>query len=157
MKYLLVQTLVAVMLISAVSCSGTPAPVAVHPVKGQVFYGEQPAAGVKVYFFPTSAPQMPEIPANPHGITGPDGRFTLTTYKDSDGAAEGGYLVILLWQPATKPNEESCNEDKLLGWYDAAHTKLTAHVKTGDNNLAPFRLPIRSTPPEASRGVPGRN
>jgi hypothetical protein len=121
-----------------------------------VKYGGQPAAGVKVYFFPTSAAQVPEIPMNPHGVTGADGKFTLTTFTEGDGASEGGYLIVLNWPPATKSNEEATT-DQLLGWYDAAHSKLTAHVKTGDNLIPPIELPARSTPPQASQGVPGRN
>jgi len=143
-------------LMIALGC-GQSAPVTVHPVQGQVNYGGQPAEGVHVYFFPTSAPGVGQIPAHPHGVTKADGRFNLTTFKAGDGAAEGGYMVILLWPPATKPNEEECNEDRLLGWYDAAHTKLSAQVKAGENTIPPFDLPIQTAPPEASRGVPGRN
>jgi hypothetical protein len=93
---------------------------------------------------------------NPRGVTGPDGRFVLTTYADGDGAAAGGYQVILLWPPSAKGGEES-ETDRLLGWYDAAHSKLTAQVKAGENRLPPFELPAVSGPPARSEGVPGRN
>lgn len=143
---------------AAVGCEQQPARVAVHPVSGQVTYNGKPAAGVRVCLLPTSAPTYPDVPANPHGVTGADGRFTLSTYGDGDGAAEGGYQVLLKW-PEGQPEDEQEGSvpDKLLGWYDAAHTKLTAHVKPGANALPAFQLPARTKPPEAVEGVPGRN
>src|SRR5262245_18770575 len=88
-------------------CDSTADAVTVQPVTGKVLYDGKPAAGVKVFLLPTSAPMIPQIPSNPHGTTGPDGSFTLTTFKDRDGAAEGGYQVILLWPPETKEGEET--------------------------------------------------
>jgi hypothetical protein len=138
-------------------CDSTPDPVTVHPVSGKVMYDGKPAAGVKVFLLPTSAPMVPQIPSNPHGVTGPDGTFTITTFKDGDGAAEGGYQVILLWPPETMEGEEASEEDKLLGWYTAVHSKLTAHIKAGPNQLPTFNLPYQKYPPPEARGIPGRN
>jgi hypothetical protein len=140
----------------AAGCGNEKGPVATYPVAGQVVYNGRPAAGVQVYFFPTSAPTVPAIPANPRGVTGADGRFTLTTYTAGDGAPEGGYQVILLW-PAETSGEEETNTDRFLGWYDAVRSTLTAQVKPGDNALAPFNLPAVTRPPEEAAGVPGRN
>src|SRR6478736_1752146 len=75
---------------------GATGPVRCHPVSGQVTYDGKPAAGVRVYLMPTSAPMVPVIPANPHAVTGPDGRFKLSTYADGDGAPEGGYQVVMI-------------------------------------------------------------
>ena len=142
----------------ALGCGKANGPVPVHPVSGQVIYDGKPAAGVRVFFFPTSAPPVPEIPTNPHGVTGTDGRFTLTTYAAGDGAAEGGYQVILLWPQGDPEEEEGASDsDRLFGWYDAVHSKLTAQVKPGENVLPPFKLPAVSGPPPQSEGVPGRN
>jgi hypothetical protein len=138
-------------------CDSGPDKVAVYPVRGQVLYDGKPAAGVQVFFYPTSAPAVPEIPANPHGVTGPDGRFTLTTFTDGDGAAPGGYQVILYWPAETAEDEEASKEDRLLGWYSAVHSKLTVDVKAGDNDLPRISLPARKGPPGKSEGVPGRN
>jgi hypothetical protein len=137
-------------------CDSAPGKVAVYPVHGQVLYDGKPAAGVQVFLYPTSAPAVPDIPANPHGVTGEDGRFALTTYADGDGAAPGGYQVILYWPVAEDEASES-KEDRLLGWYSAARSKLTFEVKAEDNEIPPIKLPVRKTPPGQSEGVPGRN
>jgi hypothetical protein len=142
--------------LAAAGCDGGPAKVPVHPVTGQVYYDGKPAAGVQVFLFPTSAPTVPEIPAHPHGVTGPDGRFTLGTYADADGAAEGSYQVVLFW-PDAKSEEEETKQDRLLGWYTVARSRLTATIKPGANEL-PLRLPAVKVPPsESGGGVPGRN
>ena len=143
--------------VGAAGCgSGGPA-VTVHPVNGQVLYAGKPAKGVRVFFMPTSAPGVPDIPANPRGVTDAEGRFKLTTFTPEDGAAEGGYQVLLFWPPEVKDHEEEANTDRLMGWYDAAHSKLTAQLKAGSNSVPPFNLPALSNPPSASEGIPGRN
>ena len=101
-------------------CDSQPDKVATHPVNGQIYYDGKPAAGVRVFLLPTSAPMIPQVPMNPHGVTGPDGRFTLSTFSEGDGAAEGGYQVILFWPPETKEDEEGSSEDRLHGWYTGA-------------------------------------
>jgi hypothetical protein len=145
-----------VLVVGLTGCSSEPEKVVVHPVSGRILYGGSPAVGVQVYLLPTSAPMVPQIPQNPRGKTGPDGSFTLTTYTEGDGAAEGGYQVILLWPAENKDDEEDMT-DRLLGWYDAVHSQLTVNIKAGNNVLPTFKLPIVTRPPEASQGVPGRN
>jgi len=122
-----------------------------------VYYDGKPAAGVQVFLFPTAAPGVPDVPANPHGETGPDGRFTLGTYADNDGAAEGSYQVVLYWpEPGTEDEEH--RPDRLLGWYTVARSKLTAAVPPGGSELPPIKLPARKVPPsESGGGIPGRN
>jgi hypothetical protein len=145
----------ALALLAPAGC-GAPGPVRCHPVRGRVFYDGKPAAGVQVYLMPTSAPMVPQIPVNPHGVTGPDGRFRLGTYGEGDGAPEGGYQVVLFWPPESTGREED-EVDRLMGWYDAKRSKETAQIKEGDNELPPIRIRAISKPPQASEGVPGRN
>jgi hypothetical protein len=141
----------------AAGCGSSDAPVAVHPVRGQVYYDGKPAAGVRVYFIPTSAPTVPQVPTNPFGVTGPDGTFELSTFGTNDGAAEGGYQVVLNWTEPAREGEERGSADKLLGWYGPVHSKLTAHVVAGSNTIPPFRLAGVSRPPGEVQGVPGKN
>ena len=55
------------------------------------------------------------------------------------------------------PEGEEATTDRLLGWYSAVHSRLTAHIKPEENTLPTFNLPVVTRPPDAVQGVPGRN
>jgi hypothetical protein len=111
-----------------------------------------------VLLLPTSAPIVPQVPQNPYGITDEQEKFQLSTYGNSDGAAEGGYQVVLLWPDENASSEaEGASQDRFLGWYDATRTQLTVNIKTGTNELPAFKIPKVTRPPEDLKGVPGRN
>jgi hypothetical protein len=135
--------------------------VVVHPVAGKLMCDGKPAAGVEITFFPIDAPMVPRIPRNPHAVTGADGRFSLTTFQEGDGAAAGGYQVILRWPPDRDTKSESSDEateaDRLFGWYDGTHSTLNVRVKDGPNEVPTINLPRVTKPPPVSQGVPGRN
>jgi hypothetical protein len=143
-------------LVGVAGCGESGERIPVYPVSGQVVYDGKPAAGVQVYFVPTSAPMVPRIPSNPHAVTGPDGRFKITTYDENDGAPEGGYQVLLIWPEVVTESEES-TKDKLFGWFDGAHTKLKIDVKTGSNEMPPIAIKAITGPPEELKGIPGKN
>jgi hypothetical protein len=155
-----VKKLLLVVALAVAGCSNDPnsGPVQPQPVTGQVLYDGRPAAGVEVTLLPTDAPMVPRIPRNPHGVTGADGRFSLTTFAEGDGAAEGGYQVLLKWPPTEKSEAEEATEyDRLLGWYDGTHSKVSVRVKPGSNDIPVIAIPAISRPPQPSQGVPGRN
>jgi hypothetical protein len=148
--------LLAIALLTVAGC-GKPDRVPVYPVRGQILYDGKPAVGVQVFLFPTAAPGVPDIPMNPRGETGPDGYFSLTTYSDGDGAAEGGYQLVLFWPETTSEREED-SKDRLLGWYTMAHSKISVQIKATANELPPIKLPlIKSPPSQTGEGIPGRN
>ena len=53
--------------------------------------------------------------------------------------------------------DEESREDRLLGWYDAAHSQHALTVVEGDNVVPEIRVPARTTLPEQMPGIPGRN
>jgi hypothetical protein len=131
-----------------------------HPVAGKVTFDGQPVGGIVVTLFPLDAPTVPKVPKNPQGVTKDDGTFTISTFADNDGAPAGGYRVLLRWpDPEGTKSERGAEggEDKLLGWYDAAHSKFDVRVKPGKNELPVMNLVKRSTTPAASPGIPGQN
>lgn len=152
----------AVVLLAAGCGQSGPTGVAVHPVSGQVLYDGKPVAGVEITLLPTDAPMVPAIPRNPRAVTGADGRFTIGTFGEADGAGEGGYQIICHW-PKTAPGAEMEEEvdpsedDRLLRWYDPLHSKFNVRVKPGDNVIPTLKLDKHSQPPPKSEGVPGRN
>lgn len=147
----------------AAGCDGGPKGVAVHPVSGQVLYDGKPVAGIEITLLPTDAPMVPAIPRNPRGVTDEQGRFTIGTFGDADGAAEGGYQIICHWPktaPGTEGDEEEVDpseDDRLLRWYDPLHSKFSVRVKAGENVIPTLKLDKHSQPPPKSEGVPGRN
>jgi hypothetical protein len=95
-----------------------------------------------------------------HGETDAQGAFALTTYTPNDGAAPGGYQILLLWpaEAAEASEGEESTTDRLFNWYDAAHTKLAFTVKTDGNNVVPtINIPLLKGPPPEIEGIPGKN
>lgn len=130
--------------------------VVAQSVRGRVEYVGKPAAGVRVTFVPTAGAIPNGPPRHPAGVTGADGAFTLTSYKDGDGAPAGDYQVVLYW-PVEAGGEREAGEDRLYGWYDVKHTPLSARVKEGNNDIPAFQLAeVKGEPPPVA-GVSGRN
>lgn len=119
--------------------------------------GGKPAAGVNVFFLPTSTGTPAKAVMNPHGTTDADGTFQLTTYVKDDGAPEGNYMVMMFWQSEEDGKSEADQDDRFFGWHDAKHTKLSATVKAGTNTLPTISVPEVKGPPPVSQGIPGRN
>jgi hypothetical protein len=152
---------------AALLAAGCPAasnledqPVVPHPVTGTVLYDGKAAAGVIVTLIPSDAPMVPRIPRNPSAMTKEDGTFAITTFTQGDGAAEGGYLVVLKWPGELDENAEGeakQETDRLKGWYDIKHSSFNIRVEAGTNALPTFNLPKVTQPPPSVFGVPGRN
>lgn len=151
-------------LVVAIGCAKPDGPLwnlTPHPVKGVVFHDGKPAEGVLVGLIPIDAPMPPAIPANPTAITGPDGAFSIGTVNPGDGACTGRYQIVLNWMVAKVgedgTTDEETREDKLLGWYDAAHSPLYLTVVEGENVVPEIKIPPRTVLPEQMPGIPGRN
>lgn len=160
----MVRSLLLAVALGAAGCSPSSAPApnpgGSQPVRGKVVYDGKPAAGVVVTLLPIDAPMVPQIPHNPRAVTGADGTFVIGTHTATDGAAEGGYQIILEWPGEKNLNAEGEGEqdtDRLKGWYDGLHSQLNYRVKPGDNAIADLNLPRVTTAPPPSAGIPGRN
>ncbi len=110
-----------------------------HPVRGLVFVQGKPAVGAEVLFIPENEPADPKDP-RPRATVESDGSFKLSTYGAHDGAPAGNYRVIITWPGGVLPSGQEEPEDKLLGRYDAANSRLKATVKEGPNDLPPYKL-----------------
>jgi hypothetical protein len=159
----MVRSLLLVVALGAAGCSApapAPNPGASQPVRGRVIYDGKPAAGVAVTLLPIDAPMVPQIPHNPRAVTGADGTFVLGTFTDTDGAAEGGYQILLHWPGEKNEKAEGEGEedtDRLKGWYDGLHSQLNYRVKPGENAIPDLVLPKVTAAPPPSAGIPGRN
>lgn len=89
---LLIAALATAALAPCGGCGGsggsTPA-LAIVPVRGQILYRGKPLPGGGVTFEPVDGGR------EAHGGVGPDGRFTLTTFRDGDGAVRGPHRVAV--------------------------------------------------------------
>jgi hypothetical protein len=98
----------------------------VHPVKGRVTVGGQPAAGAFVLLVPVNESSQPTDP-RPRAEVQADGSFMVWTYAPDDGAPAGEYVVTITW-------EDRDIGDKLGGRFaDPKTSTLRASVKEGTN------------------------
>jgi hypothetical protein len=114
-----------------------------YPVRGQVFFKDQPAEGAQVVFQPVASGEAkPGAAADlfSSGTVAADGSYTLQTYPHGAGAPAGEYNVIITWFP---PNTGLPGNpiNKLPAKYADQQTPLLkATVKEGDNEIPPFKL-----------------
>jgi hypothetical protein len=109
------------------------------PVKGKVLDKDgKPATGAVVIFHLVNGD--PKDPARPVGQVGDDGSYSLTTYKNGDGAPEGEYTVTVTW-PAPKKNPIEPGGDQLNGQYgDPKTSKIKFTVEKKDNEVPEIKL-----------------
>jgi hypothetical protein len=116
----------------------------VYPVKGQLFWKGQPAAGAVVFFTPVLAKEASgqnPIAERPMGRVAEDGSFEMSTFGKKDGVPVGQYRVTLLWTKRTGRNESdevSLLPEELM---DPTRSNLpVVEVREGMNVLPPFKL-----------------
>ena len=134
------RCLLVVCLALQASCRAKTDHQPVFPVNGKVLYQGQPAAGAIVAFFPLDDP----FALKPHGKTGPEGEFQLSTYELNDGAPPGRYGVTIKW-PGPNPrsngegDEEIQGPDRLGGRYGSPQaSKWKIEVAQEPLELEPF-------------------
>ncbi len=119
------RALVALACALLVGCGG-PASLSAPrtaPVSGTVLHKGKPLAGVRVTFHPRF--DIGSVKFAPSGLTGNDGRFTLSTVAAGDGAPAGLDTEVDAWK----------------GKYaDPTAGQWPATVGAGENELGPFRL-----------------
>jgi hypothetical protein len=132
-------------LVLLAGCGGpapSPGPVP-YPVRGQVVYSGQPAAGFRVAFYPLQQWQGPQFA--PSGITDANGEFQLRSFTENDGAPAGEYAVTFTWPQEVStgdPDDAPRIVDRLHGALSRPEqSKFHATVHEGDNKLEPFVLP----------------
>ena len=128
------------------SCSGEAGPPkkATVPVKGQLFFRAQPAAGAMLFFQPQDG-SKPEDWSDgyPRATVAADGSFVVSTYEEADGAPPGDYIVTSTW-PDIKPGAEESEEtppDRFRGRFlDPSMSPLRAKVGESATDLPRFDL-----------------
>lgn len=105
-------------------------PLAVYPVRGELFVDGKPAENAAIAFHPVNRTEWAS--ATSRGVVDRDGRFSLTTYAANDGAPEGEYVVTVYWpdRPLNPAGEgDDLPADKLgRRFANASQSKLRARL-----------------------------
>src|SRR3954451_14509686 len=114
-----------------------------YPVHGSVLIDGKPAENAMVIFCPVGGSE--ELQKHrPFGLTGPDGKFELTTMSKADGSPTGDYKVLIQWPEVkgTGPGGRPMfGDDRLHNRYmNLEKSQLTATIKDGPVDLPPFEL-----------------
>ncbi|MEM7558138.1 MAG: hypothetical protein AAF394_03370, partial [Planctomycetota bacterium] len=108
-----------------------------YPAMGSISINGQIPEGAVVEL--RSVGDAPDVrDSRPWGLVDASGNYTLTTYKQNDGAPVGEYAVTVRWPPTiSKPSLE----DKLNGAYsDPNESKWKVSIAAEDNLLAKIEI-----------------
>ena len=118
------------------ACSSGRKPV--HPVRGQIVVDGKPAAQAQVVLHPAEGDKDEPHPA---GQTDDQGYFTLTSYRNGDGAPEGNYFVTVTWFRVFNGGREVVRYNVLPPRYlSPQSSQLRVSVAKGNNDLTPLQL-----------------
>jgi len=136
--------LLAISCVALLASACNKSSIKLYPVRGQVFYKNQPATGAQIVL----QPQQPEAEptdeakaAQPlaHGTVADDGSFTLRT-EHGEGAAPGKYNVLISKDGVAPKNPEQHINKLPTKYSDQSRPALVVTVKPETNNLEPFKL-----------------
>lgn len=133
-----------VVLVCGMAGCGASAERRVHPVAGRISVGDQVPVGAQVVLHPT--PEWNERSGRPSAIVKPDGTFTVSTYRDADGAPEGDYTVTVQWFPVGPDGTVGVNAiDRRYASPQSSPLKVT--VASGANELPPLTIASAKSKP----------
>jgi len=121
--------------VALAGCSkGGPEELPVHPVNGQVVFNGKPAAGASIIFHPKAGGEGAVVA---RAQADNQGNYTLSTYRDGDGAPAGEYAVTVeLRQLIKKDGEFESGPNIIPRQYSSpATTRLVFKVAEGANSV----------------------
>lgn len=122
---------------------GKPARMKVYPVRGQLLYQGQAAAGAELQLHGDSPELQAAAAPYPKATVLEDGSFTVSSYEPGDGAPAGDYHVTIVWHRSddADPENREAAPDVLQGKYSSPETSpLTIQVQPQANELPPIEL-----------------
>ncbi len=122
-------------------CAGCGSPFEIAPVSGVVTLDDKPLANATIFFMPMGDGA---IGPSSSAVTGDDGRFTLKTPEDGEGAVVGKHRVSIstvVDTPASGDDNiyDNSNREKLPSRYNSAST-LEFDVPAEGTDAANFAL-----------------
>jgi len=115
-----------------------------HPVSVSAEFGGKPAVGAHLIFHPETGQE--DRDGLPSAVVSADGTFTVSTYRDGDGAPAGHYVVTAQWFPVASDGSVGVNAlDK--SYANRVASPLQATIREGPNEIPVFRLdPPKKSP-----------
>lgn len=102
-----------------------------YPVTGRVLVDGQPAEMVQVTLHDDAGVDK-AMPTFSTTFTGPDGKFSLSTYEEGDGAPPGDYTATFLWGKIDMLSMQYGGPDKLREKYtDPKTSQFKVKVEKG--------------------------
>ena len=102
------------------------------PVSGEVYVDDEPASGVAVVFQDVQGIDK-QNPTQSSTFTDADGKFSISTYNDGDGAPEGEYVLTFSWREINMMTMRPGGPDKLNDRYsDPAKSEFRVTVQKGE-------------------------
>lgn len=137
--------MIVVGLASVAGC-GSSAPTLV-PAEGVVLIDGEPAADISVQFLPDEIEGEPRPTS--YAVTDAEGRFTLRTYEQGEGAVLGGHNVILVDTLEERPEQgqELTRPPRVNSRYSTITGGLRAEVTEGGS---PITIEISAGEPAAA-------
>lgn len=120
------------------ACSRSSPGVEVYPVRGEVFFNGQPAAGAWIHFHPVEKDDCSAAFA----VVEEDGSFQLSTFGTNDGAEPGDYVVTLNWRDEERDEGETLYGPDRFGerYSKPDKSTLKATIGAGENEIPRFDL-----------------
>jgi hypothetical protein len=126
---------VAALLLLLPACGKSRIPT--YPTEGKLLIKGKPYPGVSVLLEPLKGRQK-DVPL-PRGNTEADGTFKLTTFAKYDGAPEGEYKVLVIYDPIPSPFARKRKRPPPFNskFSKLAETPLRTKVEAIDKNVLP--------------------
>jgi hypothetical protein len=112
------------------------------PVRGELYVGEEPAAGAMVILHPANGFQQGDWPGGlPHAKVDDDGSFQFSSPPLGEGVPLGEYKLTAIWEvpaPGSDPDDpEPERIDRLEGrWANPDSSEITVSVQLPETELA---------------------
>ena len=129
----------AILLATFCGCGGEGA-VSLVPVRGEVFFGQEPAAGALIVLHPTAVEGIEWTRGYPHGVVADDGTFAVSAPPFGEGVPLGDYAVTITWPAPAAGADPSESDPELVdrlngSWADPHQPRAKAVVAGPETRL----------------------
>jgi hypothetical protein len=126
--------------LSGVGCGAKQAEQPVFRLTGRVTFETTPCHGAQIVLRPANTDGW-EGPY-PNAVANANGEFTISTYKDGDGAPAGEYFAVIIWKKSSATSAGRDRESR-----DDDPSLIPEHYSDPQSTLFPVRVVDADTNP----------